>query len=334
MNPVGVVLSLEHVPCNLCGGDNTELHYRGRDARFTDTPRVDFEVRRCRLCGLIYLNPRPTAASLGLFYPDSYNVYNQPVDEPPPSGRSGLAGLNDRLWRTIARAKLREKQQLIARYASKLGRLLDVGCASGRFLAAMRGAGWDIAGLEMSALAVERARQALGPVVEQGTLETAPWPRDSFDVITMFHVLEHVPDPVGALGKIRSLLRPGGILIVLVPNGASWEFRALGPRDPNPLEIPRHFYHYTPATLSRLAQRAGLDPVKIKPFSWNVTPRVTGVWQSHLQNWSPTGAAGKAMRSLGMLGAWATGMALAALTGYVARKGPGFYLLARKPVGT
>ncbi|MCX7915934.1 MAG: class I SAM-dependent methyltransferase [Verrucomicrobiae bacterium] len=265
-------LSLENVPCNLCGGNDTVLHYRGRDTRFETTPRMEFEVHRCRRCGLIFLNPRPTGARLGLFYPDSYNVYNQPIEEPEPTGRGGLAGLNDRLWRRIAGMKLREKQRLITQYCPQPGRLLDVGCASGKFLAAMKTVGWDIAGLEMSALAVERARQALGPVVEQGTLETAPWPENSFDVVTLFHVLEHVPDPVGALRRIRWLLRPGGIVVVLVPNGAIWEFRVLGQRDSNPLEIPRHFYHYTPATLCGLASKADLEVLKIKPLAGTLPP--------------------------------------------------------------
>lgn len=324
-------LTLESVPCNLCGADDTIPHYRGHDTRFTTTPRDEFDVRRCRQCGLIYLNPRPAGSSLGLFYPDSYNVYNQPTDEPAPTGRGGLAGLNDRLWLTIARAKIREKQRLIRRFAPRPGRLLDVGCASGKFLATMRTQGWEIAGLEMSTLAVERARQALGPVVEAGTLETAPWPDATFDLITLFHVFEHVPDPVGALRKIRALLRPGGVLIVLVPNGASWEFRALAARDPNPLDIPRHFYHYTPATLRRLALKAGLHVLAVKPFSWNVTPRLTGVLQDRIQRWPAAGATAKAARSLAMLGAWGAGMSLAWLTGYLAHRGPGFYLIACKP---
>jgi SAM-dependent methyltransferase len=326
-----MTIQWENVNCNLCGSGQRRPFFAGPDARYADSPRAMFQLVRCTGCGLIYLNPRPTGASLAAFYPATYDVHHQSAELPAPVGR-GLAGINQRIWHWISRRKTVEKQRLAAGGRTVPGRILDVGCASGRFLAGMRALGWEVAGVELNAGAAERARVALGPVVQTGVLETVPISDAQFDVVTMFHVLEHVPDPRGTLARVFQLLRPGGQVVLLVPNARSWEFGFLGRRDPNPVDIPRHLYHFSPAVLQRLLRENGFTVARARRFSWNVTPRLSSVLQTRIEGWSPAGNIGRMTRGLGMLGAWALGIGLGWLAGALANCGPGFYLVGRKPV--
>jgi SAM-dependent methyltransferase len=133
--------------------------------------------------------------------------------------------------------------------------LLDVGCGSGSFLGVAQELGWRCAGIEIDAAAAEKARR-FTPDVFVGDALAAPFAAGSFDVVTAFHVIEHVTDPVAVLARMLEWTAPGGRVIVEVPNaggigaalfGAAW----------SSLELPRHLWHFTPATLARLVTLAG-----------------------------------------------------------------------------
>jgi SAM-dependent methyltransferase len=134
-------------------------------------------------------------------------------------------------------------------------RILDIGCATGVFLAAGSD-GWSKVGVELSPSAAQLAREHFGLTVYQGTVEEAPLTTHSFDAITMWDVLEHVYDPLGTLRRVHELLRPDGILIGRVPNIDSWEARLSG-RYWAGLDQPRHIFVPSEATLDQLLQRAG-----------------------------------------------------------------------------
>ena len=134
-------------------------------------------------------------------------------------------------------------------------RVLDVGCGNGEFLLEMREAGWTAEGLETDARAVARAReQALD--VRQGTVEDAHYSPQSFDAITLSHVLEHLHEPVATLRRCRELLRDDGVIWIATPNLSSPGHRRYG-RDWRGLEPPRHLVLFTPSALALALDRAG-----------------------------------------------------------------------------
>jgi SAM-dependent methyltransferase len=136
------------------------------------------------------------------------------------------------------------------------GRLVDVGSGKGHFLDAARRAGWAVLGIEVSEAAAAEAHRRYG----QTTTLVADWgdaeQSGPFDAITFWHVLEHLPDPVDALRRARPLLARDGVVVVGVPNLASWQARVFGDAWLH-LDIPRHLVHFTPATLAMVMSRAG-----------------------------------------------------------------------------
>jgi 2-polyprenyl-3-methyl-5-hydroxy-6-metoxy-1,4-benzoquinol methylase len=143
------------------------------------------------------------------------------------------------------------------------GRLLDFGCGSGSYLREMHRHGWKVTGLDTSSRMVERIRNELGLPAVVGTLPHLDLEPSSFDVITMWHALEHVHDAVPILREARQLLAPGGKLVISVPNIDSLAFRWFG-RHWFGLELPRHLTHFTPASLAQMLQRCGFatEPIQ------------------------------------------------------------------------
>ena len=139
------------------------------------------------------------------------------------------------------------------------GTLLDIGCAAGTFLVGMKRHGdWTLHGVELSPGVAEIARERHGLDVFTGTLEEAAYPDDTFDAITLWDVLEHLHDPAASLREIRRILKPGGVLIIRVPNLASWDARLFGDAWAG-LDAPRHLYVFSPQTLSHMLEGAELD---------------------------------------------------------------------------
>jgi SAM-dependent methyltransferase len=157
-------------------------------------------------------------------------------------------------------------------------RLLDVGAGRGRFVLAAAGAGYRATGLEPSARGIEAAA-ALGAAVSQAGVEDADVDADSLDVITLWHVLEHLDDPGAALSRLRGWLRPGGGLLVGVPNLDSLQARIGGARWYH-LDVPRHRVHFTSAGIQALLWRRGFEVVGVRHLLLEHNP--FGMWQSWL----------------------------------------------------
>jgi SAM-dependent methyltransferase len=165
--------------------------------------------------------------------------------------RTGGAGL---LTRLRARLMLRRLRWDCPPWRGR-GRYLDVGCGSGGALGVARALGWQVAGVEVDEAAAAKARR-FSARVHAGDLQAAPFAPGEFDLITAFHVLEHVPDPVGAVRRMLGWLAPGGLLVIEVPNAGGLGARLFG-RAWSGLELPRHLSHFTPATLERAVGQAG-----------------------------------------------------------------------------
>jgi SAM-dependent methyltransferase len=208
---------------------------------------------QCRNCGLVYLNPRPTAVAK-TYYEEEYFVEKY-------KALYGVTYLEDRENITrIARLRL----DLIEQYKPR-GKLLDVGCAAGFFLDEARRRGWLPKGVEVSQFASEYARQKLGLDVFTGTLEAAGFPSEEFDVVVSYYVLLHLSDPLGLLREVHRILKPGGLLCVAVPNVQSLHFwlnrRAwIAER----LLLNGYFYEFSPRTLRRLLETANFQTLSLR----------------------------------------------------------------------
>ncbi len=260
--------------CFLCGREGRTLYGKLRDCMFA-APGV-WSVLRCPGCGFVWLDPRPVAPDVGLLYAH-YHTHTAPVE---PLDRSRpirnatkravlAAGFGytrlpvSRGWLMFGRvlSQLDPIRDLVGapiRWLdeSARGALLDVGAGSGGFLAQMRGLGWDVHGVEPDRSAVEVARGQLGLDVTCATLEEARFPEHSFDVVTMGHVVEHLPDPIGTLRECRRVLKSGGRLVVVTPNVESLGHYLSRSRWRG-LEVPRHLQLFSASTLRRLAELAG-----------------------------------------------------------------------------
>lgn len=240
-------VTLEHVPCPVgCErGDETVL--TGRDL-LHDLPG-EFSVVRCSTCGLMRTSPRPTPDSIGLYYPVDYGPYRGTrVIEAPKS-----QPLWKRVLHTLITTVFRFNTDPLPRQSP--GRLLEIGCASGAFLHRMAGEGWQVEGIEFSPMAAETAR-SLGYSVHAGSLESAPDPREPFDLVVGWMVLEHLHDPVRGLQKLKAWAKPGAWLVLSVPNAGSLEFSLFGP-EWYALQLPTHLHHFTPASLERTLRAGG-----------------------------------------------------------------------------
>ena len=200
-----------------------------------------------------------------------------PVEAHEAGAYGGGAPRGSRLAAPILDRFARHRLDMLARAGAQTpGRLLDIGAGRGRFVAQARAAGWYAHGIEPSLRGVEGAK-TVGIDLLQAGIEEAAVPDGSLDAAELWHVLEHLDDPDVALERIVGWLRPGGLLLVGVPNLASVQARAGGPRWYH-LDVPRHRTHFTVTGLHTLLRRHGLDPVATHHLLAEHNP--FGLWQS------------------------------------------------------
>ncbi|HWC28004.1 MAG TPA: class I SAM-dependent methyltransferase [Solirubrobacteraceae bacterium] len=219
----------------------------------------DYELARCSACAsAVTLAPAPSRAHEQGAYGGG-----------PPRGAHLAAPL--------LRAFDRHRLALLARAGARPpGRLLDIGAGRGRFVAHALAAGWDAAGIEPS-LRGSAAARALAVPLQQASVDDAAVESGSLDAATLWHVLEHLDEPAPALARIAAWLRPGGLLLVGVPNLASAQALIGGARWYH-LDVPRHRTHFTVAGLHALLRRHDLQPVTTHHLLAEHNP--FGLWQS------------------------------------------------------
>ena len=226
-----------------------------------------FRIARCRACAQVVTLPVP--ADIGKYYPAGY--YGD------ASGRrfpAVMEWLQEGLYSVRARRVLRLLRRNNAR-------VLDIGCGRGLLLQAFRNAGSEVMGTEFSDDACRFARDVLKIPVRVGLLHDLKFPDNSFDVVVMWHVLEHVSDPRPTLAEVSRILRPGGIFLVGVPNFGSPEAR-LTKAGWFHLDVPRHLSHHTRKSLENSLQAVDLQPVWLT----TIAPEYDCFsWVQSLQNW-------------------------------------------------
>ncbi|RLT20787.1 MAG: class I SAM-dependent methyltransferase [Planctomycetota bacterium] len=245
-------VQLQDISCPICCLKNDEIVLTGSDL-LHNMPGV-FQVVKCRGCGLMRTNPRPTPEAMGFFYPDDYGPYLG-TRVLKTNSTSSLK----RLLTPLARKIFDDKSQRLPIMVP--AKMLEIGCASGAFLNQMSGLGWEVEGIEFSEKAAQNARQ-LGYKVYAGSLETAPAPLTLVDLIVGWFVMEHLHNPIGSLKKLHEWANPGAWLVLSVPNANALEFHLFKDKW-YALQLPTHLNHYTPQSLAKVLNEGGWTLEKV-----------------------------------------------------------------------
>ncbi len=244
-------LPVEHTTCPLCHNAPAELLLTGFD-RLHGLPGT-FGIVQCSRCQLMRTDPRPVPGAMHHYYPSDYG----PHQARPPRRRRALQRINSGALSSLATAVP----------PLQPGRMLEVGCGSGGHLADMANQGWQVVGIEPSAVAAQRARDVSGAHVLNQSVDTAVDNAEllpgSFQLICAWMVLEHLYNPVATLRRLAGLLSEGGCVALSVPDAGAWEFRRFGNYWLG-MELPRHLFHFTRQTLTRVLEDAGLSPMKVQ----------------------------------------------------------------------
>jgi len=238
----------EYVRCDLCNSDDTQVM-----AGYTRTVGLPDSVSivRCTACGLVYMNPRPTLAAYRKMYEggEFYQDY-----------QSRVAKYTHLFPQTY---------EIIEKYKPDRGLLLEVGCATGEFLNVGRQRGWQVIGVDASQSLADVGKTRYGvEIVVSSSVEAIAWPAEQFDVIYASHVVEHLPSPATTLRELLRVLKPGGLIVIQVPNEFEdllhMFFRWLATKRYRRGGAPvfDHVYFFSPPTLSRMIERTGFSLLK------------------------------------------------------------------------
>ena len=233
-------------PCAVCGAADPPRVRRGVSDYVTGDR---FDVVQCRRCGFATTHPVP--ASLDRYYPPRYRRFNP------------FAAF------VLHRLYLRRVDRWLARLGPS-GLALEIGSGTGWMLRSLRERGWRAVGSERSAEAAAAARTMAGVPMFVGDLE-AVRPAPVLDLVIMFHVLEHLADPLAALRAAAARVRPGGTLVLGLPNNASWQARVAGPYWMH-LDVPRHLCHFSPDAIDRALTLAGFRVTRVDFRSFEHDP--------------------------------------------------------------
>ena len=231
--------------CPFCGGTDLRDLFTARDPHY-GIPG-EYRIVRCAACTLQFVNPMPSDGELASLYPSDYYAYQ----DPPTASR----------WKLKAKKLLGYWRGTKEPEFKRPGRFLDLGCGSGEMVDRMRRLGWDSYGVEINVPAASLGRSR-GLQISTGRLQDANLPREQFDYVRASHSFEHVTCPHETLDEIQRLLRPGGKLLLAVPNTASLPARLFGPYWWH-LCPPVHPFGYSVQTLARLLAQHGFQVTKV-----------------------------------------------------------------------
>jgi len=215
-----------------------------------------FTIVQCHECGFRFVNPRPAEAKLGTYYQSPDYI----------SHSNSRKGFFNNVYQGVRKYTISRKHKMIMSF-SPGSRILDIGCATGEFLSYMKSKGWDTLGIEPDGSARKQAIEVNGlKVLDEPYLEQLP--DASFDVITLWHVLEHVADLSGRMKSLKRLLAPGGILVIAVPNSDSHDAKFYNNFWAG-YDVPRHLSHFSPSSMNRLLVTFGFNFVKTFPMKFD-----------------------------------------------------------------
>jgi SAM-dependent methyltransferase len=245
--------------CGACGSAEMRTLFHATDRLFRTTDK-SFLVVECERCRLIRLYPKPRPEELATYYPSKYWHSDD---------GGSITAIEEFYRRLVSLDHVRFLEEAIR--AAGPGMVMDVGCGGALILRLLRERGHKVLGMDFSLDAASIAWRQNGVPAFCGALTQVPLADGSVSLLSMFHVLEHLYKPEEYLMAAHRLLKPGGRLVVQVPNAASWQFLMFG-ENWNGIDVPRHLHNFKLSDLNVLLDRCGFEPVRTKHFSLRDNP--------------------------------------------------------------
>ncbi|MDO8427027.1 MAG: class I SAM-dependent methyltransferase [Deltaproteobacteria bacterium] len=236
--------------CFICGGASFSPVYKG-----IKSEGGLYDIKFCANCGLGRTEPFLNDAELQKIYSSSYREDDSTRFASP-------------LEKAIALLRVQRCRRVEG--LAKKGRILDVGCGRADFLLLMKERGWETSGLELDKRIEGRGKKT-GMDLRFGTLDTVKFPDSHFDAVTFWHVFEHIRRPEAALAECRRVLKPGGVLVIAVPNIDSVQAKMSG-KNWFHLDPPFHLYHYSAKNLTMLLDKSGFEAATVRHYSFEYNP--------------------------------------------------------------
>ena len=259
--------------CPVCGAQKFDPFISGKDYFLTGEA---FDIVKCHACGFRFTNPRPRAEDLGRYYESSDYISHSDTRK----------GFFASIYQMVRKYTLSRKLALISKFQQK-GKILDIGCATGQFLNYMSEHGWNTTGIEPDEKTRSRAISDFGlEVFPQEQLNV--FDKSSFDVITMWHVLEHVADLDERMLQLKNLLKPDGTIIIAVPNCNAYDAKKYGKFWAG-YDLPRHLSHFTKEDVRLLLEKYGFTIVNILPMRFDAfyVSLLSEKYKSGKMRWMP-----------------------------------------------
>lgn len=236
--------------CPVCGSKQFQNFLKTRDFFLT---REEFTIQKCSQCGFLLTNPRPETDKIG-------NYYNSPDYI---SHSDNNKNLFDVVYKTV-RKYTHHRKYLLVKKNTDGNAILDIGCATGEFLNEFKKRGWTTQGVEPSKKAQYFARENYGIEVND-ECAVDDFPTNSFDVITMWHVLEHVANLQERILQIKRILKKNGILIIAVPNSNAPDAK-IYENYWAAYDVPRHLYHFSKSSIRALFKKYNFEIQEVLPM--------------------------------------------------------------------
>lgn len=237
--------------CPICGGESHKKHIEGKDHNVSGNV---FTITECMGCGFRFTNPRPKERHIYKYYQSKSYI----------SHSSTKKGLINRVYHLVRSYQFYKKKEVIQKSSNiKKGKILDIGCGTGDFLKYMASSGWEADGVETDVGAKGIAEKKLGKKIE-GKLDLVDG-ENKYDVISMWHVLEHIYNVEDYLKKVNKLLKKGGVLIVGVPNCASYDAKKYK-GNWVAYDLPIHLSHFRKNNIREISIKSSFELKSIKPL--------------------------------------------------------------------
>lgn len=237
--------------CPVCSDSHFSPYLQPKD--YTVSGK-EFQIVACKGCGFLFTNPRPDSSSIGQYYESTDYI----------SHHDEAKDFMSNLYTRVRNFTTQQKIQLIEKQISGKGSLLDVGCGAGFFLSKAKEAGWKVSGTEPDQQARAISQSRVGDSIYE-SIEDPRFENQHYDIITMWHVLEHVHRLNETMEWLHEHLHPNGKLIIAVPNPES-DDAARFKEHWAAYDVPRHLYHFSKKSLQGLAMRHSFEVVEVLPM--------------------------------------------------------------------
>lgn len=238
--------------CPVCGKQEFKNYLVVTD---NSVSKESFVIVECENCSFKFTNPRPDSESIGAYYESEEYV----------SHSNTKSGIINKAYHVVRSITTKQKVELINKCAPAKGTILDYGCGTGNFLAACKNDGWDIRGIEPNKKAREIASNETEELV---AADLADLEGEKFEVITLWHVLEHIHTLNETMAQLVDMLQDDGTLIVAVPNADSHDAQ-LYKENWAAYDVPRHLYHFTQATMKRFLKKHKMKLEDVLPMKFD-----------------------------------------------------------------